>query len=151
MQRCLGAWDKGGNRMKRRAVGALGLGLAIFTASCGGTARHAITGHMTLSGLDVLNGTPGLKVGADCYGAGGYDDIHEGTSVSVANQDGKIIATGQLGAGSIVAFHTCSLPFTVKDVPDAKFFKVTISHRGELVYSKDELSGKGWVVEASLG
>jgi hypothetical protein len=135
--------------MLGRGLVVIGVAFALTVlAGCGGASKHTITGHMVLSGSDAQLRLP---VGSACDGRGGYSDIDAGTPVSIANDAGKLIATGHLDAGSVVASLTCSFPFTIKGVPDSAFYRVTISHRGELSYSKAELSGKGWKVEATLG
>ena len=82
---------------------------------------------------------------------GGYSDIHPGTSVTVRDEAGKILATTTLGAGHYESAEGCVYGFEVADLPDAKFYQVEVSHRGEITYSEDELNASGWNVALELG
>ena len=85
-----------------------------------------------------------------CVGTGGYDDISAGASVTVRDGNGKTLATSELGSGDALSGVGCTYEFTV-DVPDADFYRVEVSHRGELEFSRGELEQAGWEVHASLG
>jgi hypothetical protein len=106
--------------------------------------EHRITGNLTLVG-SIGSGEQG------CEGSGGYDDISEGTQVTVSDGSGKTIALGSLRAGRQVDRFRCTLDFSIAGVPDADFYKVEVAHRGALTFSKQELASKGWQVEATLG
>lgn len=110
---------------------------------------HLLTGSLELQDPD------GWTYGAgdnDCFGDGGYSDIDEGADVTVKNQDGSIIATGRLEAGRITNQGVnCTFNFSVAGIPDATFYSVEVSHRGELRYSKAELEQQNWTVTFTLG
>lgn len=71
--------------------------------------------EMTLTGsLDLIQNRArkvvedGGKVIVDdpvCSGADGYDDLHVGTSVTVRNQEGVIVATGAVDKGDFFDLH----------------------------------------------
>jgi hypothetical protein len=122
-------------------VGAIALTLIMR----GGSSSHTINGTLTLTDSDF-----NWSVGKACTGSGGYSDISEGADVTVKNESGRIIANATLEAGTGAA-GPCLFPFHVKGVPDAKFYAIEISHRGELRYSKDELAKQNWIVLPSLG
>ena len=74
-----------------------------------------------------------------CAGTGGYDDIAEGTSVTVYGAKGDVIATGNLGSSKSIAYGTCTYKVAVDGVPKGqKFYKVEVSHRGTLQMSAKE-------------
>jgi hypothetical protein len=102
---------------------------------------HTITGTMTLISSDLSD---------SCQGSGGYDDIGPGTAVTVRNGEGETIGTGRLGEGTLHGVIGCTYPFEI-DVPDEDFYRVEVSHRGELEFSKDEMEQNDWTVDASLG
>lgn len=102
---------------------------------------HTITGTMTLLSSDLSD---------SCQGSGGYDDIRPGTAVTVRNGEGETIATGRLGEGTLHGVIGCTYPFEI-DVPDEDFYRVEVSHRGELEFSRDEMEQNDWTVDASLG
>ena len=110
---------------------------------------HTIQGEMTLTDFDHYLGA---KAGTSCYGHGGYDDIHEGAVVRVSDQKGTVIGSGSLGAGTISSDDVphCVFPINVTGVTDATFFQVEVSHRGQLPFSKSELSEAGWTVHPTL-
>lgn len=113
----------------------------------------------TLAGDFVLNYASGGGwgyEGADCSGGGGYSDIREGTSVVVTDDAGKTLGLGQLQAGSaqLNAYQApviCKFHFAVPDLPDSRFYKVEVSHRGEQTYSKQQLESSLWLVTLTLG
>ncbi|MCE0766287.1 hypothetical protein LWC35_25780 [Pseudonocardia kujensis] len=86
-----------------------------------------------------------MSSGTTCSGSGGYSDIHAGTGVTIANASGAVVATGALATGRASSPTTCDFAFTVPDVPAGEdFYQVTVSHRGTLTSSADELrSGPG--------
>jgi len=105
-----------------------------------------ITGTLTLSDSDFLF----LKNGDPCSGSGGYSDIHGGAQVVVKDESDELIATGSLSAGH-VSSGQCDFPIAVRNVPDANFYTIQVSHRGGISYSREELKAKGWMVGLSLG
>jgi hypothetical protein len=110
-----------------------GLGLAtVLFLNLFGTMN--VTGHLAL----VYTGS-GL----------GYDDIHEGTSVTVRDESGKTVAIGRLQRGDCSG-GGCVYPFVVEDVPvGSKFYEVEVSHRGGVTFSRQDLDESG--AELSLG
>lgn len=139
-------------RLPGREVAAVGAGLALLLAGCGG-GDETITGSIQIFGQsDSVTSS-----GDTCSGAGGYDDIEEGAQVTVKDGDGDLLATADLGPGEVTdednstdSFTQCDLPFTV-DVPASDFYVIEVSHRGEISYSREELEKKNWKVELSLG
>ena len=117
-------------------------------AGCGGSS-HQLTGSIQV--VEQLGLGSENRIGQPCTGTGGYDDIAEGASVVVRDEANKVLATGTLKAGKIVALETCRFDFTVDNLPDAKFYQVEVSHRGAVTYSKSDLDSKGWKVALSLG
>jgi hypothetical protein len=110
---------------------AVGLTL-IFTLGDGG---HTIDGSFSLFDKDV---------GSDCQGSAGYNDIGPGASVTVRNESGETIGTANLSNGDYVSGVGCDYTFTVEDVPDAKFYRIEVSHRGEVEYSFRQMEATDW-------
>lgn len=81
---------------------------------------------------------------------GGYNDLRDGTSVSVSDGAGTLLATGHLKDG-LQKMTGVTFNFTVSELPDADFYKVSIGGRGELPYSKSDLESAGWSVSATIG
>ncbi|MEU1558836.1 hypothetical protein ABZ517_39905 [Streptomyces scabiei] len=92
----------------------------------------------TLTGsFELTEGAVGDGLGG-CEGSGGYDDISEGTAVTVYDAAGTVVATGQLG-DSALSSGTCTFDVAVEGVPRGEdFYKVEISHRGTVQLSADE-------------
>ena len=135
-----------------KAVKLALLALMFVVAACGSSAAaptHQLDGtiHLTTSG--------GLtRSGASCAGTGGYEDFQAGTPVTVKNEAGTIIASGALGSGvsdPVYPTVACNFAFTVKGVPQAKFYSVEVSHRGAITYSAADLAAKNWKVTLSIG
>jgi hypothetical protein len=108
-------------------------------------------GTFTLNGEFVLtdgaidDGTGG------CQGSGGYDDIGLGTSVTVYDAAGAVIATSELVLSEFDrAAGTCTYDVSVPDVPgDQDFYQVEISHRGKIQLSAEEATSGAFA--GSLG
>jgi hypothetical protein len=120
------------------AVGA-GLvgGVWAFTAS-GGDDKPAV---FTLEGAFAL--TDGVVRTDDdgCEGSGGYDDIAEGTSITVYDAAGGVAATGNLSESEYMS-GSCLFTVAVPDVPKGeKFYQVEVSHRGKVQLSSKEAEG----------
>jgi hypothetical protein len=131
-------------------------------AACGGSSEpkaptaHTITGTFTLLGQnedsvssDYVEGEF-ISVDGGCAGTGRYDDIEAGLQVTVSNETGTVIGTGALGQGTEVDAG-CEFPFTVGNVPVAKFYKVEVGRRGTVNYSYADMEAASWKAELSLG
>lgn len=130
------------------------LGLAIGAGLVGGAWAYssrtpAEPDTFSLRGTFVLTEDAIRTDGENCRGRGGYDDIADGTSVTVYDAAGGVAATGALGK-SKYAIGACAFTVTVDDVPKGeKFYQVEVSHRGKVQLSaKDAEDGK---LAASLG
>ncbi|MEU1088937.1 hypothetical protein ABZ401_19240 [Streptomyces sp. NPDC005892] len=76
-----------------------------------------------------------------CQGIGGYDDIAEGTSVTVYDAAGGVAATGNLSEPEYMS-GSCLFTVAVPDVPKGeKFYQVEVSHRGKVQLSSKEAEG----------
>ena len=144
--------------------------IALLATGCGSSrpanATATTTAPRTLTGTFTLRGTEdtaqvdedGIPSGGDfidlgtlgCAGTNGYDDIEAGLQVQVSNETDATIGTGELGIGTMTSTE-CSFPFAVQDLPAAKFYKITVGHRGELDYSAADLQAVGWTVAFTLG
>ncbi|BBY62186.1 hypothetical protein [Mycolicibacterium helvum] len=146
---------------KRFRFGALGGFIAAVVLIAAGVGAYfgitALTGKdekppFTINGTLSLRAdsvtTTGLPPSFACAGKGGYNDIGPGADVTVANESGTLLAKGRLD-GSFGEKDWCVFTFTVSDVPaGAKFYKVTVSHRGEMSYTEQEAHAR---IELSLG
>ena len=77
-----------------------------------------------------------------CSGGPGYDDIVDGTQVTVFDAQKNIVAVGNLNPGSLTDSTTCEYSFTIDDVPGGlKFYGVEVgkSSRGVLQYTEKEM------------
>jgi hypothetical protein len=79
-----------------------------------------------------------------CEGTGGYSDISEGTSVTVYDAAGTVLALGKL-EGSKFRNGDCEFTFTVTAVPAGEqFYQVEVAHRGKVSFPSDKArSGVG--------
>jgi len=74
-------------------------------------------GTITVKGqLDLVGAEAWDRSGKTCEGNGGYDDLEEGTTVTVTSGSGETLALGTLDVGSAVGI-TCTFTFTIEDVP----------------------------------
>lgn len=109
---------------------------------------HVITGSL------VLTDTAGLGIsasGGTCQGADGYSDLAPGVSVILKDENGTVIGSTVLGEGTGTS-TTCTFAFSLSDVPDtAKFYVITVSHRGDVSDSHDQLAANGWDFSLTMG
>jgi hypothetical protein len=111
-------------------------GIWAITANSGPDKPAAFTleGTFTLTEDAIATGDDDCSGGYDS----GYDDISEGTSVTVYGAKGDVVATGELG-DSTYASYMCAFDISVPDVPKGeRFYKVEVSHRGTLQLSAKE-------------
>lgn len=136
------------------AAGLIGLtvGAGIVGGAWAITANsHSSPGTFTLTGTFKLTDSVGSDGDGGCKGRydSGYDDIAEGTGVTVYGAAGDVVATGELGDSS-QDFTTCTYKVSVPDVPKGeKFYKVEVSHRGTLQLTAKEAENGGFA--GSLG
>lgn len=86
--------------------------------------------------------TPITVSGSTCSGSGGYSDIDEGTQVTVKNGKGEVLTTTTLGAGS-GGRYVCTFPFSFQITEGEDRYVVTVSRRGDMSYSFNDLKAKG--------
>ena len=72
---------------------------------------------------------------------GGYDDIAAGAPVTVKDGTGTVLATTALTGGTL-SKPGCTFAFRTH-VPDADFYRVQVSHRDALTFSREELDKQG--------
>ncbi|MFD6200460.1 hypothetical protein ACWCQF_06925 [Streptomyces rubiginosohelvolus] len=120
---------------------------AADTVNTDGEADGTFTleGQFTLTEEAVSDGIGG------CEGSGGYGDIQLGTSVTVYDAAGTVIATSALILSEFdEAAGSCTYDVSVEDVPDGEdFYQVEVSHRGKLHLSAEE--AKSGSFSGSLG
>jgi hypothetical protein len=142
--------------------GLLGAVLAAaLVAGCGGGAAttptvpsvHTVTGSLVLSGDGAVNITF-----PTCAGAGGYDDIHSGASLTVLNEASTIIGTTSLAAGTwanrtdkLAGLAGCWFDFTIPSVPEATFYTVKIGSRAGPSWSRADMETQSWKISLTLG
>lgn len=111
--------------------------------------RHQITGTLRLTASGLVHGKDNT-----CTPTGGYSDLHSGTQVLVKDGASKVIAQGRLEEGhqgdGKNANVICVFSFTVPEVPDADFYLVSVSHRGDVSHTRAEMDAANWNVELSL-
>lgn len=139
------------------AIASFGFAGVVLLADSSDNGGNTLRGTLTLTD-DIERRVSGgeasiLTTDDECFGTRGYDDIRAGASVVVKNEEGKIIATGNLGQGidELGLGYSCVFQITVDDVTDADFYSIAVSNRGELTYSRQELEGRDWEVSFSLG
>ncbi|MGW5609373.1 hypothetical protein ACWEWI_25360 [Streptomyces sp. NPDC003753] len=131
-------------RLGPLAAGVLGLavGAGIVGATWAVTANSGPgdPGTFTLKGSFELTDSVVPDGNGGCAGHDGYDDIRDGTAVTVYNAAGSVIGTGALDTSKYDEdTYKCSFDVAVPDVPKGeKFYKVEVSHRGTLQLTAEE-------------
>lgn len=148
---------------------ALVVGLQAWAKSA---VRHVVHGELVLDrGSDYLLGTAAQlrashgenfieaadagMVDAPCYEySDGYSDIADGTSATVSDESGKILAVGRLEGGEYLLLiggpTGCRFEFTV-EVPRADVYRFEVGARGQLDYSYSELRERAFLLSFDLG
>jgi hypothetical protein len=108
----------------------------------------------TVTGSFELIATSGYGIsasGGTCQGTGGYSDIGPGSSVILKDETGTVIGSTFLGTGTGTSTD-CTFTFSMPNVPDtAKFYVITVSHRGDISKSHAELAANGWAFYLTMG
>lgn len=132
----------------RRLLSSLALVLTVCSCSSS-SSTHTLTGNLTLTSAGDF---PRLGIdNPSCAGTGGYDDITEGAEVTVRDDKDKLIGTGKLLLGFRVDDDHCTFKYTVTKIPSAKFYVVTVTHRGGVSYSAAEMAKNKWSIDTSIG
>jgi hypothetical protein len=79
---------------------------------------------------------------------GGYNDIVAGAQVVIEDGTGSTLATTDLRGGTL-GMHGCTFTFEA-DVLDAPFYRITVTHRGAVTYSRDDMERSGWHADLKL-
>lgn len=143
-------------RRKRRTLGLLvaaivlvgsGGAVGVFLLTSKTDVVDALSPNMTVSGTVELALEDMVNWGTACEGRKGYADLKVGAPVVVTDAAGKTLAIGKIDEAKEVDSQ-CVLSFRIAGVPKgADFYGITVSHRGTVQYSADELRGP---VELSL-
>ncbi|ATE58379.1 hypothetical protein CNX65_25245 [Actinosynnema pretiosum] len=100
--------------------------------------------------MTLLGGGSDFAAVGDCEGTRGYDDISEGTQVSVYDASGTIVAISELTNSNYLPGGLCRFTFAVPDVPDGeRIYQVEVSHRGKISYT--EADARAGEVNLTLG
>ena len=136
--------------MKRIGAWCVLVAAVLLLTACGGgataTTTHTLHGYLSL--VDSEGNSITAQDGA-CQGTGGYSDIGEGAGVTVTDGAGTVLATGSLSGGGGTAYE-CNFNFAI-EVPDADFYRVEVSHRGEMTYSRQQMDEGWWMIFLTLG
>lgn len=101
----------------------------------------------------AAGGEAGRSPGRPCSGgeiSREFSDLDPGTVVTVKDEAGRIVATGELEQG-VWGPGECSVPFSAKKVPRAKSYGFGVSHRKEQRLSHKELEEKNLRADLSFG
>ncbi|MFG2696463.1 hypothetical protein [Kitasatospora sp. NPDC048407] len=132
-------------------VGAGGVGAAWWLSGSeqASAERQSTPKVFTLSGWMSLTGSNAATEDGSCAGLRGYDDISEGTAVTVYDATGQVVAVGALADAKRVG-TTCKLHVLVPMVPTGpKFYQVEVGHRGKIMLSAENAAAGAFA--ASLG
>jgi len=128
-------------------VGIIALASGKITAN--GPTTHTVTGTFQLTDSSIPSSIE--AVGGTCHGTGGYSDLVQGIPVILKDESGTVLSSGTLSDG-VGTTYLCDFTFTLPDVPDtAKFYVVSVSHRGQLSQSHAEMETSGWTFSLSMG
>jgi hypothetical protein len=114
---------------------------------------------LQLTGSSPIAVEGNMQVGEDCLsGSSDYPDIDQGAQVVITTSSGTVIATTALGAGHQAqelpgygAFGDfCNYPFSVKVPGGQAQYGVTVSHRGTIWFTPQQMAkGPGLTLNPS--
>ena len=107
-----------------------------------------ITGVFTLIAFPLQTYSDGACGG---YLDGGYKDIQEGMSVVVKDGNRNIIGMGRLGPGKRTHKVSCEFTYQITDLPETKFYVISVGRRGEMTFSLEDLRERGFKISSTLG
>lgn len=108
-------------------------------------------GTYLLRGYLTLNDSDALKTSDVCFGTGGYSDIGTGTQVVVRDGNNNVLGVGDLEFSQEMTFGSgCTFIFEI-EVEEERFYQISMSHRGEMIFTFEELQENRWTVFLSLG
>lgn len=110
-----------------------------------GDGQYLLRGYLTLQS-DTVVATNEL-----CFGTGGYSDIGSGTQVVVRDGNNNVLGIGELEYSEAMTFGAgCTFVFEI-NVEEARFYQIEMSHRGEMIFTFDDLEEDRWTVFLTLG
>jgi hypothetical protein len=121
------------------AVAVVAVVVLVVVILTSGEDSDSSGGSFEMTGtFSLTDGATGYAEQGDCQGYRGYDDISEGTQVTVYSSSGDVLATGQLGTSTYQG-AVCEFEITVANVPGGHdFYQVEVSHRGKIAVPSDE-------------
>lgn len=150
--------------MSRTATIALILISALSLSACSAQVP-VTTSDPTLDSVQGLVTVPrfvsasfGLNtgVGQSCSAKAGYDDIAEGSQVTIKDDSGKTVAFAPLGKGEVSSkdpfnagnYIYCEFAFTIDKLPSASIYAVSIggAQRGVVNFDLTEVKAKGFAI-----
>lgn len=128
------------------AVGALAVAGVIWgIIAASSPTTFTLGGAVSLHSPDVERSDSG-----SCSGAGRYSDIHDKTSVTIYDANGKVLAVGELSQSMGARGVGCTYQFDVPGVPDGeRFYQVEVSSRGKVTFTAEK--AKAGKVLVTLG
>jgi hypothetical protein len=140
------------------------IAISVFVVIVTASSKKPVPTTQTLTGtMQITDSTnspfdgnnPPSNAQLPCDGSldtGGYNDLAAGATVTVKNGSGNVIATGSLQEGTAGGDgSTCSMPFTVADVPQEPFYQVEVANRGNVTFSLNQMRNSEWVVSLTIG
>lgn len=135
--------------------------LAPLVAGCSGRAPtpgppvpqvHQLAGNYTVHGIFRHR-----NYGAPCSAAdAGYADIHAGTPVVVRDESAAVVGSATLGDGILRKQplrgrdDDCLFRFSLT-VPDRADYKIEVSNRGVVAFSRADLERARWTANLTIG
>ncbi|HZD67850.1 MAG TPA: hypothetical protein VFA45_02705 [Actinomycetes bacterium] len=131
--------------------------LALVAAGCGGHKPSVPQSHR-LDGTYIVHGSFSHRsYGAPCDPAdAGYPDIRPGTAVTVRDNNGALLGTATLGAGTLRKSplsgrdDDCVFPFSLS-VADRDSYRIRVGLRGAVEFSRADLERTDWEADLTIG
>jgi hypothetical protein len=120
-------------------------GAALLLAACwgGGSSNPVISGTEILTNTGIATGN--LPCNGD-YGAATFEDLGTGAVVGVTDQNGSLIGSGKLRAGTSSTANggECVWRFKVSVPATATSYNIQVGQRDPVTFSQTDLAGNKW-------
>jgi hypothetical protein len=120
-------------------------GAALLLAACGGGGSS----NPVISGTEILTNTGVAAGNLPCngdYGAATFEDLGTGAVVGVTDQNGSLIGSGKLRAGTSSTANggECVWRFKVSVPATATSYNIQVGQRDPVTFSQTDLAGNKW-------
>jgi hypothetical protein len=122
---------------------------ALETQVAGDTTDSRIGEEYTLTGVLIIGEVEEGEPGNGCFA----DAFEPGTPVLVEDHEGNLLATGELGEGTIDDDQKCGISFVVEGLPSVELYRLYFGRKslaGNHDFTFEQLEDSDWTIRVDL-